>query len=784
MVLKVEGDLRRKLVDFLATLSVLATDAGRRYILRNAGLSDLISRIDLSPGAVNLVMGNIVDFLANHGTVEGQEALERFLSELQYEVGEEHQNVLKAFILQLSQKKKALPRIWVPTPRPVSLDKTAQIVKPSKPTLDWFVQRAEMHALVLFTGRDLPRAVTGLPSNHELAQGLQAGSESLAAAAQNEPQWRYTQYFKQQLGNGARDSWYQTLASLPLWFFITTTYDTYLTRALKSAGRRPNVIFETHDLGARVPGQPDVIKLCGGLEQPHTLAVTEDAYKQLRQDAARLGVLEQAGEWLREKTTLLVGCDPQVDSDFETWIYWEILYQKDIFRAGAYLVWPSPAPEDVARWAERGVILIDAEPEDFLTSLSTQLADVSILPPDDVEQAKLREMLNLLRGTSPTQAAVNGAVAQLSVTKQPRAIHTAFRLWLSETDILQCILDVDYTPSVLHYHGQPYNTGVSLQDLHTWAKEAEDARQAWDSLHGGVVEQRGVSFFDRVLPVASSARQAYRDALRDAQLLKASLCTVLEIQDPRLASVPWELLHDGHVSKGRGFLGRKYPLYRLPDAISSFEQVTGHIEKALLVAADPTRQLAGLNDEVTWLAQQLRALGITVDARDAQHPEVNNLETIKDLIRDGEYQLLHFAGHGQFYPRAPSQSKLLLGLGGERGKHLTAASLAAVARESDLVLVFLSACEGGMAAESPPPPWREAGLADALTRAGVPATVAMRWLVGTGNSRTIAKAFYAELLQDNESPERALMTARQALPVDQADWANPVLTKHHGVLEQ
>jgi CHAT domain-containing protein len=87
---------------------------------------------------------------------------------------------------------------------------------------------------------------------------------------------------------------------------------------------------------------------------------------------------------------------------------------------------------------------------------------------------------------------------------------------------------------------------------------------------------------------------------------------------------------------------------------------------------------------------------------------------------------------------------------------------------------------GGTAEQEASRPWKEAGIVDALTRAGVPATVGMRWQVGDQNSRKLAQTFYTELLS-GKPVERALTIARQAVE-NEPDWVNPVLTKRHGVL--
>lgn len=659
--------------------------------------------------------------------------------------------------------------------------------------LDQLIEKAKAGQLALLVGLDLPATATGLPSGSELSRGMASkfnlpAADSLASVAQSlktrNQQWKYVGYLKQALHPGGDPGpLHEAVASLPVPCLLTSAYDDRLAGALKVAGRAANLLIEDRDLGRRQLDRPDLIKLCGDLSRPHTPVVAEDEYADLLLDDDRRDLFDRAREWLAEKAVLLVGCDPAESGDFENWLYWEVLERLGAFGAGGCLVWPSPAAGDVARWDGRGVAVIDAEPVAFLQSLAAGLAGAEVALPEDKEEAALKGLIQILRG-KPTKSQVDTALDGLSPDRRPQTIQVAFRSWLSDDARLQSILDVDYAPNVTHYHGQPVDTGITLQRLRNWAAKAEEGRRALDLPQGSPVERRGIDFFDAILPLGSEAREKYEYALRDCQLLDAALHIVFELQDERgrLSPIPWELLHDGRVDMGRGFLGLKYPVYRLPVSLAGLDQVTGRIQKALIVAADPTQRLTNLEAEVDWLAETLKEAGLArVDARRPTDEDVSDPEAIKRLIRDGGYHLFHFMGHGLFNDDDPSRSKLVLGRARERGRELTATALAQVARESDLILVFLSACEVGLTAEQAvSQPWKEAGMVDALTRAGVPATVGMRWRVGAQNNQTMVRLFYTELLS-GKSAERALMIARQAIE-NQADWANPILTKRHGVL--
>jgi len=664
-------------------------------------------------------------------------------------------------------------------------------------TREQLIEKAKAGRLALLVGLDLPPAASWLPSGKELAHGLATrwnltDSDSLAAVAEGlrrrNQQWRYTGYLEQALpAGGAPGPVHEVVASMPVPFLMTAAYDDRLIRALKAADPKANLLVEDGDLMHRQLGHPELIKLCGDLSHLHTLVVAEGEVADLLLDDGRRDLFERVREWLAEKIVLLVGCDPGESSDFENQLYWEVLDRLGGFGVGGSLIWPSPSVADVARWAERGMTVIDVEPVAFLESLAEELAGVQVEQPPDKEMDKLKGLLQMLRGT-PTQAQVEAEAASVPDTARLKSIRVTFNFKLSDTGELRAALDVNYDPDIDDYDGEFRNTGITLQQLQEWNEEAAKRRRKWKSPHNSPVEEKGLAFFDAILPPGSEERRMYAHALYLDQVFADSLYVVFDLEDSRgrLSPVPWELLHDGHVHwehkiRGRGFLGLKYPVYRRLPTVSSPGQVAGRIQKALVVAADPTQRLGELEAEASWLVGELEKIGVEVDLRGPDHPDVNDPEAIKDLIRNGGYHLLHFSGHGQFDAADPPHSHMVLGLPGEPDVKLTATALAEAGRQSGLTLVFLSACElGGAAEQDKDRPWEEDGLVDALMQSGIPAAIGMRWRIGDENGRKLALTFYKGLL-DGKPIELALMDAREAVE-DEPDWANPVLTKRHGVL--
>lgn len=655
--------------------------------------------------------------------------------------------------------------------------------------LDVLVEKIEAGQLAVFWGRDAPASLTNLPSGRDLAAGLtgESHSTSLVEATSNLKTHEYTSYLREKLAAaGLPGALHQALAALPISLWLTAAYDDRLADALKMRGRPPNLLVSNDDLGQRSLSRPNLVYLGGRVQGPGLLVVTEANHWEMP-DQNRSGLFNKVSQWLEDKSILFVGCDPQPGGDFEQWLY-KKLFRSQLWTANAesFLVWPDPKPGVVEHWANAGITLLTVEPLPFLAALMDGLAGVEVYYVDP-EEPVLAALAKMLAG-QPTQTEVDKAVGDLPPGCRPREIQVNWRFWLSQGDNLSSLLNVDYQPSTLHFHSLPEDSAITLTQLNTWADEAETLINQQASPDDSPVEQQGIAFYDALLPPGSKRRQRYELALLDAQRLKVALELSLELQDEkgRLERIPWELLYDKQVELGRGFLALNYPLYRLPATVSSWQQVAGRLKKALIVAADPTSEFTTLAQEVNSLRQTLLAAGVSqVDVRHQDHPDLSSPQAIKNLLRTGGYQLFHFTGHALFNPFDPRQSYLQLGRAEEADKILTAAELSQVVVDpkSQLVLVFLSACSVGTTeAAEEKRPWLETGLVDALTRSGVPAVVAMRWEVGEQSALTMAQTFYTALCQHRESPQKALMLARQSIPLAEPHWMNPILTKLYGVL--
>jgi hypothetical protein len=123
-----------------------------------------------------------------------------------------------------------------------------------------------------------------------------------------------------------------------------------------------------------------------------------------------------------------------------------------------------------------------------------------------------------------------------------------------------------------------------------------------------------------------------------------------------------------------------------------------------------------------------------------------SVERMGQLLERGHYHLVHFSGHG-FYGDSPDDSCLLFPTSNGGVERLTAGRLNELTHRSPVRFFYLSCCEGAVAATP-----EEAlssdflGITDALLTSGLPTIIAMRWPIDDRSAKTLAGAFYRELL--------------------------------------
>lgn len=156
-------------------------------------------------------------------------------------------------------------------------------------------------------------------------------------------------------------------------------------------------------------------------------------------------------------------------------------------------------------------------------------------------------------------------------------------------------------------------------------------------------------------------------------------------------------------------------------------------------------------------------------------------ERVKDILQKSKYDIIHYAGHGQYNFSSPEESCLYFWSQEQKQGEVVpmkATELNMLLKQSETRLVYLSCCEGTAIADSAALLDDDfLGLSDAVIKAGIPSVIGFRWPVSDNGAYRLALAFYHSLLEQG-SPELALLDARcelAALDRNDPAWLSPIL---------
>jgi len=242
------------------------------------------------------------------------------------------------------------------------------------------------------------------------------------------------------------------------------------------------------------------------------------------------------------------------------------------------------------------------------------------------------------------------------------------------------------------------------------------------------------------------------------------------------------MVMDGETPGVREPLCVRQPVARMPmgRALPRPRQVrtTGGKLRFLLIHADPAGTLPKAGEEVAEIERALKA-----DLEDRievvrLRPEQANGQQLNDVLRGGQFDVIHYAGHAAFKDGDGDLSGLLL--------HEHEVFFAQKIRRlvEGRPLVFLNACQSGRTANERQPQQVEKylqlpaeGLASAFIYGGAVACVGSVWPVYDGPAAAFAVSFYKAVLDGyplGEAMRRARKISLDERP-GQVTWATFVL---------
>jgi CHASE2 domain-containing sensor protein len=229
----------------------------------------------------------------------------------------------------------------------------------------------------------------------------------------------------------------------------------------------------------------------------------------------------------------------------------------------------------------------------------------------------------------------------------------------------------------------------------------------------------------------------------------------LRIEPPKLAALPWELLY---YQSGKCFLAvsTETPVVRYIELPQVVPELQANLPLRMLVVAPQGSGLEA-DKEIENLSQAIREMEKQVTTRVLDKGVTYG--AVRDALRDEEFHVLHFIGHGEFLNDLPL---LVLddGRGGsESVDHERIGGL--FTNHKTMKLVLLNSCKGAQLSSTEP----LLGMAAQLVKCGVPAVIAMQYEIGDDQAIGFAREFYGALFKGSNKGrvEMALTYARNAL---------------------
>lgn len=266
-------------------------------------------------------------------------------------------------------------------------------------------------------------------------------------------------------------------------------------------------------------------------------------------------------------------------------------------------------------------------------------------------------------------------------------------------------------------------------DLHRWslnlaltpAKAQETADEIGSLLYDTFIGPEGVKVLRSVEPTA-----------------------VLLDVDETILNLPWELIGGQH-----GPISQETPFGRLVTTRTIPRQGRDPLQEdttvRILAVANPTSDL-GATEAVISVLKGLEGthIGFCVEVDELAEGEATR-PRFADMVGDGDYDMIHFAGHGYLDPTSPGLSALRFADG-----DLTADQVLRLPWKAPPYIVFNSACESGRAVGSQrlvSGASQANGLAAAFLSAGVYAYAGYFWPVTDAGAGMFATVFYRSLFE-------------------------------------
>ena len=256
----------------------------------------------------------------------------------------------------------------------------------------------------------------------------------------------------------------------------------------------------------------------------------------------------------------------------------------------------------------------------------------------------------------------------------------------------------------------------------------------------------------------------------------------LGLKESRLQRLPWEVLHHGgHPLTTRSDLtfaryaanflvGQASEIQNSPEAITPL--------RALIIIASPhDRDYLKLLQEVRHIQEMLVGENEAILPIQLHVLEQPGRSELAQALEQGNYQVLHYAGHSDFGDNGGDLSLVNRQTG--LTERLSGDDLAGLLVNNHVSLTVFNSCRSGhTAGDDAEMDWRQQNLVQALVNRGVPSVIAMAERIPDEVAIAFTQLFYKNL-RKGFPIDLSLSRTRQGLIAafgsDQHYWALPIL---------
>ncbi|MGA1839053.1 MAG: tetratricopeptide repeat protein [bacterium] len=265
--------------------------------------------------------------------------------------------------------------------------------------------------------------------------------------------------------------------------------------------------------------------------------------------------------------------------------------------------------------------------------------------------------------------------------------------------------------------------------------------------------------------------EAFTEILRKANQSRTRIDLHLETDSSHLISLPLELIHhpeEGYLLLNDCFSFSRHPLLGMEPGDASGPPLKILMFVSSPADAPPILDFEKEQDNIIWALDPYISKGEAI----VDMPDEGTIDTLKEYLDRGGYQVLHFSGHGLFDHKEGEGCLLFENDRGQK-EEIPAKHLAKVLKNyPSLRLVFLSGCQTARIDYD-----IFAGVSQQLLKNGIPMAIGMQHSVSDEGATAFASSFYGELLKAH-SAGWALASARTALwerNKSSFEWATPAL---------